>query len=180
MAVRLKECPAILVRNYVAGVNAYLHGKPAIGKTEMAEAWAEQMKRRVPDFRFWYFYAPTMSPMDIQASAPNYEKNVLQFFNNELLPNAYTDPDLKGAIFFDEFGLCEPTTGRLLQKYINGEDVSGILKKPKGVVVIAAGNRMEDKSGVQQQGRALMSRFEHHTVYSEAQDNIEHAHRHAW
>lgn len=180
MATKLKEIPAILVRNYLARSNTFMRGKPAIGKTVTINAFVEQMKKRIPDFQAWTFYAPTMSPMDIQASAPDYNTGKLRLFNNQALPNAYDDPNLKGVVFFGEFPNADPTTAKLLQKYVNGEDMSGCLRKPDEVLVIADGNRLEDKSSVQQQGRALLSRFEQLEVYTDAQDNIEYAQKHAW
>lgn len=180
MAIRLKELSPILVRNYIAGVNTFVRGKPAIGKTATINAFVEQMRKRVPDFKVWNFYAPTMSPMDIQASAPNYESGLLTMYNNAALPNAYSDPDLKGVVFFGELPNTDPATSKLLQKYINGECMSGVLRKPDGVMVIADGNRIEDKSSVQQQGRAFMSRFEHLEAYTDASDNTEYAAKNAW
>ena len=179
-AIRLKELPAVLVRNYIAGVNTFIRGKPAIGKTHTINAFVEQMKKRVPDFQCWMFYAPTMSPMDIQASAPNYESGLLTMYNNAALPNAYTDPHAKGVLFLGELPNTDPATSKLLQKYVNGEDMSGVLRKPDGVTVIADGNRIEDKSSVQQQGRAFMSRFEQLEAYVEATDNTEYAAKNAW
>lgn len=181
MSIKLKDVPAVLVRNYVAGgINTFLRGKPAIGKTMTIEAFAEQMRKRVPDFRLWRFYAPAMSPMDIQGTAPDYERRVLAFFNNEALPNAYTDPEAKGVLFLGELPNTDQTTSKLLQKYINGEDMSGVLRKPDGVMVVADGNRIEDKSSTQQQGRAFMSRFEQIEVYTDASDNTAYAAKHAW
>ena len=180
MAIKLNALPPVLVRNYLAGVNTFVRGKPAIGKTQTINAFVEQMRKKIPEFTCWSFYAPTMSPMDIQASAPNYETHKLEMFNNSALPNAYDNPDLKGVVFLGELPNTDPATSKLLQKYINGEDMSGVLRKPEGVHVIADGNRIEDKSGVQQQGRAFMSRLEQLEVYVEAQDNIDYAARMAW
>ncbi|PFH12877.1 ATP-binding protein [Burkholderia sp. JKS000303] len=180
MSIRLRELPPVLVRNYIARTNTFMAGKPAIGKTTIINEFAEQMKKRIEGFKVWAFYAPTMSPMDIVASAPDYERGTLRLYNNEALPNAYVDADAKGIVFFGELPNADPATAKLLQKYINGEDMSGSLRKPDGVIVIADGNRIEDKSGVQQQGRAFLSRFEHLDVYVEPNDNIEFAAKHAW
>lgn len=180
MALKLNEMQKVLIRNYMAGTNTFLRGKPALGKTKTIESFVGRMAERIEGFRAWYFYAPTMSPMDIQASAPDVESGQLRMYNNEALPNAYTDPDLKGVMFLGELPNADPATAKLLQKYVNGEDMSGVLRKPEGVVVIADGNRIEDKSGVQQQGRAFLSRFEQHEVYSDAADNIEYATKHSW
>lgn len=180
MATRLAEINPILVRNYIARVNTFMRGKPALGKTETIIAFTEAMKKKIEGFQCWLFYAPTMSPMDIQASAPDYDSGKLRLFNNEALPNAYDDPNMVGVIFFGELPNADQTTAKLLQKYVNGEDMSGVLRKPDGVVVIADGNRLEDKSSSQQHGRAFMSRFEILDVYSEAQDNIDFAFKKAW
>lgn len=178
--LRLKELPLVLVNNYLAGTPTFVRGKPAIGKTVTMNEFAARMKERIPEFQFSQFYAPTMSPMDIVASAPDYDKGTLKLYNNEALPNAYTHPDMVGAVFFGELPNADPATIRLLQKYINGEDMSGVMRKPDGVVVIADGNRIEDKSGVQQQGRAFLSRFEQLEVYTTAEDNIAHASKNDW
>lgn len=180
MATRLKDLHKVFIRNYVARVNTFCAGKPAIGKSQCIEAFAAKMREKMPDFKVWQFYAPTMSPMDIQASAPNYDTHKLEMFNNAALPNAYDDADMTGVVFLGEFPNADPATAKLLQKYVNGEDMSGCLRKPTGVVVIADGNRIEDKSGVQQQGRALMSRFEQHDVFVDANDNMEYASQQTW
>lgn len=180
MATRLAELSPVLLRNYLANVNTFLVGKPALGKTETIQVFAENMKKKIEGFQVWTFYAPTMSPMDIQASAPDYDNGTLRLFNNEALPNAYTNPHAKGVIFFGELPNADQTTIKLLQKYVNGEDMSGVLRKPDGVVVIADGNRLEDRSSAQQQGRAFLSRFEQIEVYSEPQDNIDFAAKREW
>jgi hypothetical protein len=192
---RLKDMPLVLVNNFLAGTNTYMRGKPGIGKTHMIVEFGAEMQRRLPAFRLWQFYAPTMSPMDIIASAPDYEKGTLKLYANEALPNVYgkytvanadgttsviEGKDLQGAVFFGELPNADPATIKLLQKYINGEDMSGNMRKPDGVVVIADGNRIEDKSGVQQQGRAFLSRFEQLEVYVEVDDCIKYAEAHSW
>jgi hypothetical protein len=180
MAIKLKELPPVLVRNYIARTNVLITSKPALGKTQTIEAFAKQMQRRIEGFKAWMFYAPTMSPMDIQASAPDPERGVLRLYNNEALPNAYVTPDATGVLFLDEMGNADQATLKLLQKYVNREDMSGVLRLPDGVMVVAAGNRLSDKSSVQQHGRAFMSRFEQLEVYSDAQDNTEYAAKQSW
>jgi hypothetical protein len=179
MAIKLNELNGILVRCWIARTNVLFKSKPALGKTETVEAFIARMQKKVEGFRGWKFYVPSMSPMDIQASCPDKERGVLALYNNELLPNHYTDPEAKGVLFFDEVLNGDPATTKLLQKYMNREDM-GSLKLPEGVIVIGASNSLEHKSGVQQQGRAFMSRMEQHDVYSDPTDNIEFASKHGW
>ena len=180
MQMKLKEVPNALVLAYAAGVNTYLWGKPGIGKTETVMLFVGKMKQKIEDFKVWFFYGPSMGPTDIQASMPEVETHTLQVYNNGALPNAYTHPDAKGVVFIGEAANTDPMTFKLLQKYVNGEDMNGVLRKPDGVRIICDGNRLQDKSGVQQQGRAMMNRFQHLDVYTDAHDNTEFAKRNSW
>lgn len=180
MATLLKDMSLIMVRAYLAKANLLMLGQPGIGKTCSIEAFAEKMRERVPEFKVWHFYGPTMSPMDIQASMPDNATNTLKVYSNACLPNAYTEPDVKGVVFVGEMLNTDPTTLKLLQKYVNGEDMNGCLKKPHDVMVIADSNRLEDKAGVVQQFRALLNRFLTIDVYTNEESNIEYAAKHNW
>lgn len=176
----LKQLPPVLRRAYLAGANVFLQGKPGIGKTETVQAFAKMMAQQIEGFTLWPFYAPTMSPVDIQAAMPDNDSGTLRVFNNDSLPNAYTHPDAVGVVFLGEMPNADPATLKLLQKYVNGEDMNGVLRKPLGVRVIADGNRTEDKSGALQQGRAFLNRFEILEVGSTAEDNCQFALENAW
>lgn len=181
MQVRLKEVPNMLLVSYLAGANFWMWSKPRVGKTTTVEAWAKKMQERVEDFKLARFYVPTMSPMDIQAAMLESGSDTMKIVSNASLPNGFTDPDWKGAVFFGELANADPATAKQLQKYINGENMNDRLVKPKGAIVIADSNRLQDKAGVQQQGRALMARFHTHVdVYTEAEDNIDYAERNNW
>lgn len=180
MAMRLKETNTVIVRAYQSKTNLLMLGKPGIGKTHMIEAFAERMREKLPGFKVWHFYGPTMSPMDIQACMPDNSTSTLKVYSNACLPNAYSDPDATGVVFIGEMLNTDPTTLKLLQKYVNGEDMNGCLKKPAGVMVIADSNRLEDKAGVMQQFRALMNRFLKLEVYTDPDDNIEYAAKQNW
>lgn len=180
MQMKLKEVPNLLLLSYAAKANTWLWGKPGIGKTETIMSFVDRMREKVEDFGVWFFYGPTMGPTDIQAAMPDMASKTLMLYNNASLPNAHTDPDKKGVLFIGEAANTDPTTFKLLQKYVNGEDMNGVLRKPEGVLVVCDGNRLQDKSGVQQQGRAMMNRFQHVDVYTDAKDNTEYAERMNW
>lgn len=180
MAMKLKQVPNVLLRSYAAKANVFLVGKPGIGKTDTINHFVEKMQERVPEFQLWPFYGPTMSPTDIQMAMPDTTDGTLRVFNNGTLPNSYTHPDAKGVVFIGEMPNTDPSTLKLLQKYINGEDMNGTMRKPLGVMVIADGNRIEDKAGVMQHGRALLNRFMTVDVYTDPDDNIEYAAKHNW
>lgn len=180
MATRLKEMNLVLARAYLAKRNILMLSKPGIGKTDTINHFVEKMGEKITGFKRWPFYGSTLSPMDVQAAMPDMETKTLTMFSNAGLPNAYTDPDARGVVFIGEMLNTDPTTLKLLQKYVNGEDMNGVLRKPEGVTVIADSNRMEDKAGVMQQYRALLNRFTKVHVYTEASDCIEYAAKHEW
>ena len=180
MSTRLKEINQVMVRSYVAKSNLLMLGKPGIGKTWTIEAFVEKMRETIPHFEMWHFYGPTMSPMDIQACMPDNATGTLKVYSNACLPNAYQHPDAVGVVFIGEMLNTDPTTLKLLQKYVNGEDMNGCLRKPTGVMVVADSNRLEDKAGVMQQFRALLNRFLQVDVYTEADDCTEFAAKHNW
>jgi hypothetical protein len=180
MQMKLKETPNALLRAYMAKSNVWLWGQPGIGKSDTVGVFVEKMKSRIEGFGLYPFYGPTTAPTDVIVGMPNTKTKRLDFFCNSALPNAYEDPNACGVVWFGEAGNTDPATFKLFQKYVNNEDMNGVLRKPKGVIVIADGNRLQDKSGVQQQGRAMMNRFLHLHVYTDASDNTEYAEKHAF
>lgn len=180
MQIALNEVPRQLALAYVAGANVWMWGKPALAKTAIAEEFVRIMKRKIEGFKAWYLYVPVCGPTDIQAAMPNVESGMLEFFSNGTLPNAYTDPDAQGVLHLGELANGDPTTVKLLQKYVNNEDMNGKLRKPAGVMVLADSNRIQDKSGSIQQMRAFLSRFTHLDVFSTPQIDIEYAAKANW
>lgn len=165
---------------YLNNINLFIAGHPGIGKTRTIEAFAAEQQKENPDFQVHVFYAPTMTPIDIQATMPDQESGSLRFYNNDALPNAYKDPDVQGIIFFGELPNADPTVVKALQKYVNGEDMNGCLRKPAGLRVVVDGNRLEDRSGVLQQSLAFLSRFMRVEVEPIAEQSIDYMLENRW
>lgn len=178
--IHIKQLKKELALSYAAGTNIMLLSKPAIGKSETTEAWAADMAKRIEGFTFHPFDIGTANPNDVAAYMPDDKSGTLRVYPNDVLPNAYQKPDQKGAVFMDEIMNGDPTTVKVFQKYINGEDISGKLRKPDGVIVIAASNRIGDKAGVMQQSRAFMSRIEQVEVFSDAPHNLKFIEADGW
>jgi hypothetical protein len=166
MRIHLKELPKQIAISFMAKVNSSYASKPALGKTWGVIAAHKLIQQYEPKAKLWMLDMATMSPNDICVYMPDVKSNTLTAYPNAELPNAYTDPDATGILFIDEYGLGDPTTISATQKYINNESIGGKLKKPEGVVVVGATNRLADKSNVRQQPRAWMSRMEQWQAYS--------------
>lgn len=180
MKITVNEIKSILDIAYETKMNVFISGQPGIGKTTSITEFAEARREANPNFQFHTFYAPTMTPIDIQATMPDMATGKLRFFNNEALPNAYTDPDAEGLIFFGELPNADPTVVKTLQKYVRGEDINGCLQKPANMRIVVDGNRMKDRSGVLQQSRAFLSSFLHVEVTPVADDEIQYAIANKW
>ena len=172
----LRQTKKTLLRCYIAKRNCLLFGKPGIGKTMLVNAFARDMQQADETFKIWPLYGVTMNPTDIQMAMPNMDTKRLEFFSTASLPNGYETPDATGIVFMGEMPNMDAASAKAFQKYINGEDMNGQMIKPKNVIIVADGNRMEDKSGVLTQYRALMSRFHVKVeVYSTPDENIAYA-----
>jgi hypothetical protein len=180
MQIKLKDMPRQLAIAYAAGINVWMWSKPATGKTSIINEFVRIMRNRVPDFMEHHLYVPDCGPTDIQAAMPNTKTGFLEFFNNKSLPNRFTDPDMKGVLRLGELANGDPTVVKLLQPYVNNEVMNGVLQKPEGVFVVADSNRLQDKAGGSQQMRAMLRRFTHMDVYTDATDDLEFAARAQW
>jgi hypothetical protein len=121
-----------------------------------------------------------MSPNDICVYMPDMKSGKLAVFPNNELPNAYDDPDQCGIVFEDEALNADPTVVKVTQKYNNGESIGGKLRKPDGVIVVAASNRLADRAGATQQSRAWLSRMEQWEVFSTPEHNLSFAEKNVW
>jgi hypothetical protein len=179
-SIHIKHLPRELALSYAAGTNLLAVSKPSTGKTETTIATAKQMGERVEGFKSWYVDMTTANPNDLMAYMPNEKTHKLEGYENESLPNAYDDPNLKGFVVLDEALNGDPTTVKVFQKYINGEIIAGRLRKPDGVICVLLSNRMMDKAGVMQQSRAFLRRVEQVEVYSDAPHNLKFAENAGW
>jgi hypothetical protein len=180
MQLHLKQLPREIAMSYAARTNIALLSKPAVGKSQTMNAIALQLGERIDNFKLWYLDMTTATPNDIVAYMPDVATGTLVAYPNADLPNAYTHPNAVGIVFEDECLNADPMTAKVFQKYNNGESIGGRLRKPDGVIIVAASNRMADKSGVMQQSRAFMSRFEQVEVYSDAKHNLGFMEANAW
>lgn len=174
-AIHIKQWERELALTVEARTNIMGLSKPSIGKSRETMKALKKIASLVSGFHVQYIDAGTMTPNDLVVFMPDVKTGKLAAYPNGILPNAYDTPDMVGAIVFDEVMNADPMTIKLLQKYINGEDVSGVLRKPDGVICIMLSNNLSDKAGAMQQSRAFMRRVEQVQIYSDAPHNFKFA-----
>ena len=179
-SIHIREVRKEIAISFTAGTNLMLISEPGLGKTMEAERAAADIMSRVAGAKLWKFDVGTANPNDLCAYMPDLKTGKLQVYPNGVLPNAYDDPDQTGIVLFDEVLNADNMTLKMFQKYINGEDISGKLRKPVGVIVVMMSNRLSDKAGVIQQSRAFLRRTEQLQVYSDPAHNHRYADENAF
>lgn len=139
--------------------NVMFLSQPALGKTFKLEAMIAHFRAHNPDFFYMHIDGGTTSPTDLVMAMPNLEARVIDLLTSRNLPNFYDTPDLKGIIYVGEWMLMGLEVSKGMQKLVNHEDYGDRKRIPPGVIFIADGNRLQDRSGGAQQSRAVMSRF---------------------
>lgn len=155
----MHQMEALVKRAVRCQYNVMFLSQPALGKTFKLDEMIAHFRTEDPDFFSLYIDGGTMSPTDLVMAMPNIEERVIDLLTSRNLPNFYDTPDLKGIIYVGEWMLMGLEVSKGMQKLVNHEDYGDRKRIPPGVIFVADGNRVKDRSGGQQQSRAVMSRF---------------------
>lgn len=143
-----------------------LHGKPGIGKTEIVRQLANSIGARLFDLRL-----TTIEPQDLRG-LPYYDHAAQKtiWYRPEDLPD---DPTQPSVLFLDELTAAspylQPTVYGLLQERRVGRHVL-----PANVLIVAAGNTVDDGAVAYEMGTALSDRLIHVHLQADASDWLEH------
>ncbi len=138
-----------------------LHGRPGVGKTELVQTLAERIGAQLYDLRL-----TTIEPQDLRG-LPYYDHAAAKtvWYRPEDLP----DSETPAILFLDELTAAapslQPTVYGLLQERRVGRH-----RLPQGVMIVAAGNRVEDGAIAYDMGSALSDRLIHMIVQASAED----------
>jgi ATPase family associated with various cellular activities (AAA) len=138
-----------------------LHGRPGVGKTELVQTLADRIGARLHDLRL-----TTIEPQDLRG-LPYYDHATAKtvWYRPEDLP----DTDAPAILFLDELTAAapslQPTVYGLLQERRVGRH-----QLPDSVMIVAAGNQVEDGAIAYDMGTALSDRLIHMIVQANAED----------
>lgn len=147
----------------VGGLTAswMLHGRPGVGKTELVQTLASRIGAELFDLRL-----TTIEPQDLRG---------LPYFDHESAktiwyrPEDLPDTDAPAILFLDELTAAapalQPTVYGLLQERRVGRH-----RLPGSVMIVAAGNRVEDGAIAYDMGTALSDRLIHMIVQANPED----------
>lgn len=132
---------------------AFLWGAPGIGKSDIAHQLGAEQNRKVIDVRLSLW-----DPTDIKGM-PYYDP-VLGKMNWAPPMEFPSDPDSTDILFLDELNSAAPATQAAAYQLILNRRI-GTYVLPKGVAIIAAGNRETDKGVTYRMPAPLANRFVH-------------------
>ncbi len=142
-----------------------LHGRPGVGKTEVVQTLATRIGAQLYDLRL-----TTIEPQDLRG-LPYYDHATAKtvWYRPEDLP----DTDAPAILFLDELTSAspalQPTVYGLLQERRVGRHLL-----PANVMIVAAGNQVEDGAIAYDMGTALSDRLVHMIVQASADDWLKH------
>jgi hypothetical protein len=138
-----------------------LHGRPGVGKSEIVAQLAAEIGAELHDLRL-----TTIEPQDLRG-LPFYDHDAGKtvWYRPEDLP----DGDRPAILFLDELTAAapslQPTVYGLLQERRVGRHVL-----PQNVLIVAAGNMVEDGAVAYEMGTALSDRLVHIVVQADVDD----------
>lgn len=142
-----------------------LHGRPGVGKSQIVQQLAEAIGAKLFDLRL-----TTIEPQDLRG-LPYYDHDQRKtvWYRPEDLPD---DPQAPAILFLDELTAAspylQPTVYGLLQERRVGQHLL-----PDSVLIVAAGNTVEDGAIAYEMGTALSDRLIHLHVQADPKDWLE-------
>jgi MoxR-like ATPase len=137
-----------------------LHGRPGVGKTQIVQQLAEEIGARLFDLRL-----TTIEPQDLRG-LPYYDHETRRtvWYRPEDLPESGP-----AVLFLDELTAAAPQLQPVVYGLLQERRV-GTHRLPDDVLLIAAGNTVEDGAIAYEIGTALSDRLIHIVVTAEAED----------
>ena len=140
----------------------FMWGPPGIGKSDIIKQLGDEQGREVIDVRLSLW-----EPTDIKGIPfYNTQLNTMSWAPPQELPS---DPDSTAILFLDELNSAAPATQAAAYQLILNRRV-GTYKLPKGVSIVAAGNRETDKGVTYRMPAPLANRFVHLELKTDYED----------
>lgn len=141
-------------------------GPPGAGKSSIIQAVANREGIGFIDFRL-----SQVEPVDLRGlPVPNKEEKSVEWFVTAEFPR---DPKSRGILLFDEISAADRSLQVAAYELILDRRLGKLYSLPDGWLVVAAGNRTEDRAVATTMSSALANRFMHVEIDPSSADWIE-------
>lgn len=160
--------------NALADIPSMIWGPPGIGKSDIAYHFASSMNAKLFELR-----ANLFDPVDVRGGLKVVEQQDGTYRTRYGVPEDYPDTDYQGTVvlFIDELpNAPKATQNALLQLLLNKR--IGTYELPANTIIIAAGNRAQDRAAVHEMPTPVRNRFAHYTLEPTVDDWVKWAMSH--
>lgn len=155
-----KELKVIVKEMMKIGRPLMIWGQPGVGKSDLIAQIAEEEKRNMIDIRLLIMDPTDLRGIPYKRTNPVTKEEEMVWATPTCFP---TDPNDTSIILLDEITAAPASVqAAALQLVLNRK--IGEYKLPKGVSIVAAGNRETDKTASHKMPSALANRFQHQTL----------------
>lgn len=165
-AIRPTDLIKELRANALADIPSMIWGPPGIGKSDIAYQFSTSINAKLFELR-----ANLFDPVDVRGGLKVVEQQDGTYRTRYGVPEDYPDTDYQGAVvlFIDELpNAPKATQNALLQLLLNKR--IGTYELPPNTVIIAAGNRAQDRAAVHEMPTPVRNRFAHYTLEANVDD----------
>lgn len=149
--MKISHIHAALEAAHKAGLSVFLKGAPGTGKTAIVREYADKHKMKLVSI-----HAPLVDLLDLKG-ALSVNNDIAKFLPLAMWPKETDDPVV---VLIDEFVQCVPAIQNGFSQMLIDHQM-GEITLPKGSLVIATGNRREDKSATHNMPSHIVNRVVH-------------------
>ena len=144
-------------------------GPPGVGKTHGVLEARDLLAKEYENFEIAIFITSQMESIDFSMPTIITTKEGVKSYVKLPISDFILLPNTRKIIFFDELPNAAPDVQKAAQSIITDRKIHET-KLPDGVMLVAAGNRKEDRAGSNNLLSAHANRLEHYDVKSDFQD----------
>jgi hypothetical protein len=167
--IRPSQLMKELRANALADIPTMIWGGPGIGKSDIVYQFATQLNAKLFELR-----ANLFDPVDVRGGLKVVELKDGSYRTRYGVPEDYPDTSYQGTVvlFVDELpNAIKATQNAFLQLFLNKR--IGTYQLPPNTIIIAAGNRAQDRAAVHDMPTPVKNRFAHYTVEANVDDWVE-------
>jgi hypothetical protein len=140
-----------ITKLYMAGLRqtTYLSGPPGIGKSACVRAASDVIRETIHDFQFRAIQMTVVDPLDFGGLPAIIDGEARRISFSDLVPQTGA-----GIILFDDLPTAPPLTQAAAYRTVYERDNIGA-----DWMIVATGNRAEDRAAVQQMPKPLVSKM---------------------